>query len=212
MFSGIVERKARVVQVSPGGDGIRLELDVDTHPSLPEWKFRALGESISVSGVCLTVVESDGPRLAFDVVPETMGLTSLGSLAIDASVNIERSLSVGDLLGGHLVTGHVDATGTIVERRAEGKQDTFKVATDVRLIRQMLPKGSITVDGVSLTLVEVEREENWFSFAAIPHTLEITTLGERQPGNIVNLETDAIGKWVIHGLREIFSEQTPPLP
>ena len=206
MFSGIVERTARIVKVNSGVEGVRLELEVATGPDLPEWTPRDLGESISVSGVCLTVVETDGPRLAFDVVPETMHLTSLGSLDVGARLNIERSLAMGDLLGGLLVTGHVDATGKVAERTPEGTQDTFRIVADARLIRQMLPKGSITVDGVSLTLVEVQRDENWFSFAAIPHTLEVTTLGERQVGDVVNLETDAIGKWVIHGMTEIFGK------
>lgn len=187
--------------------GTRLSVEVENPEQTPPWKPAAPGESISVSGVCLTVVESAGRTLAFDVVPETLRVTTLGGFTVGESVNIESSLAIGDLLGGHLVTGHVDGVGTLLDRQPEGSQETFRIATEARLIDEMLPKGSITVDGVSLTLVEVNREAGWFSFAAIPHTLEITTLGQRREGEPVNLETDAIGKWVLHGLREIFSSR-----
>lgn len=206
MFTGIVERTGRVARLRelPGG-GRRLVIDPSA-PGLPPWYDTDVGESIACSGTCLTVVQIDGDRrLSFDVVPETLGLTTLGTLLEGSRLNLERSLAVGQRFGGHFVTGHVDGTGTVRERRAEGDQVIFEIETEKRLISEMLPKGSITVDGVSLTLVRVDRPACRFSFAAIPHTLEVTTLQDCRPGDRVNLETDAYGKWVLHGLRELAS-------
>ena len=210
MFTGIVERMALVSRIQSGEGGKRLILRVLEDKNIPAWKSVSMGESISVSGVCLTVVEIGerssknlgGAEIGFDVVPETLSRTSLGSLAVEAAVNIERSLAVGDLFGGHYVTGHIDGTGKIIERSSQGDQDLFRIEASSQLLNEMLDKGSVTVDGVSLTIVKVSRSERWFSFAAIPHTLEITTLGRRTQGDILNLETDAFGKWVLHGLRD----------
>lgn len=211
MFTGIVERRATVVAVRKGaGGGQRLELEAETEAELPAWAPADVGESIAISGVCLTVVESEGRRLAFDVVPETLRLTTLGRLVPGDPANIERALAVGERFGGHFVTGHVDGMGTVIERRAEGDQDLFRIRTEPRLIRETLQKGSIAVDGISLTVIEVDRLANWFSFAAIPHTLKVTTLGTCAEGDGVNLETDAYGKWVLHGLQEIFAGEEAP--
>lgn len=208
MFTGIVERTARIVELvpsGPGGDeGLTLRLEAEIGDHLPPWKEPALGESIAVDGVCLTVVAARGHHLEFTAVPETLGLTTLGAREVGDRVNLEQALAVGDRFGGHFVTGHVDGMGKVVGRVVEGDQEVFTISAPAHLIEQMLRKGSITVDGVSLTLVEVNREAGWFSFAAIPHTLQITALGERGPGSAVNLETDAYGKWILHGLKEIF--------
>ncbi len=210
MFTGIVERAGTIVRIDerPGGPEAGRSLVI--LPLLSEaaplpLEPVAVGESISVSGVCLTVVgPGDEPAgLRFDVVPETLGRTTLGRLKTGDAVNLERSLAVGDRLGGHFLSGHIDGVGEITERRAMGSQDLFQVNAPRDLMALMIQKGSIAVDGVSLTIVEVNRREAWFSFAAIPHTLLVTTLGARRAGDRVNLEADAIGKWVLHGLREI---------
>jgi riboflavin synthase len=133
-------------------------------------------------------------------VPETLEKTTLGRLHPGDVVNIERSLRVGDSFGGHYVTGHVDGVSTVAMREVQGDQVLFRISAAQALIRQMLPKGSIAVDGVSLTLVDVDPTANAFSFAAIPHTLARTTLGAAAPGTLVNIETDAFGKWVLHAL------------
>ncbi|MBI4582458.1 MAG: riboflavin synthase [Planctomycetes bacterium] len=208
MFTGIIERQARVVGLRGGTEGKRLELEVEAAADLPPWRAVAVGDSVAVSGVCLTAVESQGRRLAFQTVPETLRLTTLGELRPGGWVNLERSLALGDLLGGHLVTGHIDGPGRVLERRQEGDQVLFRIAADPRLLDEILPKGSIAVDGISLTVVEARRREGWFSFAAIPHTLRVTTLGRRQAGEAVNLETDAFGKWILHGLRSILGERS----
>ncbi len=212
MFTGIVERTGRVAQIQEQPGGAR-RLVVDPSSSsllspreLPGSDDTKIGESMACSGVCLTVVHIDeSRRLSFDVIPETLGLTTLGTLVEGSRINLERALAVGDRFGGHFVTGHVDGTGTVRERRTEGDQVIFEIESTDRLISEMLPKGSITVDGISLTLVLVDRASRRFSFAAIPHTLQVTTLGDCRTGDRVNLETDAYGKWVLHGLKELAS-------
>ena len=204
MFTGIVERTAEVHLADRDANGLRLGLQVSTEANLPDWRPVEIGESIAVDGACLTTVagstDTDASTVEFDVVPETLEKTSLGSLAVGERVNIERSLRVGDPFGGHYVTGHVDGTGTVESREIDGDQVLFTIAAPRALLRQMLAKGSIAVDGISLTLIDVEPDAGCFTFAAIPHTLERTTLGAREAGSRVNLETDAFGKWVLHGL------------
>lgn len=189
MFTGLVEAFVPVAEVVDAPPGKRLVI---------EWPDvageAALGESIAVNGCCLTVVAIDGGRLAFEAGPETLAKTNLGGLAAGARVNVERSLRLGDRLGGHLVTGHVDAVGTLEERRDEGDWSTYWFRFPAPLRGQLVPKGSIAVDGVSLTVVDVTPER--FSVALIPHTLAVTTLGQLRPGERVNLETDLIGKYV----------------
>lgn len=207
MFTGIVERTATVRHVVAQDAGRRFVLRVEETPGLPPWKSVDIGESIAVDGVCLTAVEvesrSGGGDVAFDVVPETLSKTAFGDLRPGAPVNIERSLAVGDSFGGHYVTGHVDGVGTVQARRPEGGQILFEIAAPGHLIALILSKGSIAVDGISLTVIDVDRAAGWFSFAAIPHTLERTNLHLRQRGSKVNLETDAFGKWVVHSLESI---------
>ena len=157
-----------------------------------------LGESVAVNGACLTVVERDAESFRFQVGPETLLRTNLGELRPGDRVNLERSLRAGDRLGGHWVQGHVDGVGRVDQRLPEGEWETVWFRCPSELTMQMVPKGSIAVDGISLTVVAVERER--FSVALIPHTLAVTTLGVMKPGDAVNLETDILAKYVQRAL------------
>jgi riboflavin synthase len=150
--------------------------------------------SIAVNGCCLTVVAVRSDEMSFEAGSETLSRTNLGRLSIGSGVNLERSLKIGDRLGGHYVTGHIDAVGTLDARRDEGEWSFFWFRVPRDLTRQMASKGSIAVDGVSLTLVNVEAER--FSVALIPHTLAVTTLGKLAVGGVVNIETDVLAKYV----------------
>jgi riboflavin synthase len=189
MFTGLVECLAPLAEVVSEPPGKRI---VVRQADFAE--TASLGESIAINGCCLTVVEIDGDKLAFQSGPETLARTNLGELTAESFVNLERSLRVGDSLGGHFVTGHVDAVGTLLERHDDGDWVTLSFGMPKELGRQMVSKGSIAVDGVSLTLVDVQAER--FSVALIPHTLEVTTLGRLAPGARVNLETDMLAKLV----------------
>lgn len=189
MFTGLVELLGIVDDLRPEGPGVRLlvraaEIAADA----------AIGDSIAINGCCLTVVSREGDLLGFEAGSETLSRTNLGRLAKGDPVNLERSLKVGDRLGGHFVSGHIDALGTLDERSDEGQWSFLWFRAPVALTRQMASKGSVAVDGVSLTLVEVEAER--FSVALIPHTLTITTLGQLKPGDSVNIETDLLAKYV----------------
>jgi riboflavin synthase len=189
MFTGLVEVLGTVRDLVSDGAGRRLIL------AAPEIAGQlTLGESVSVNGACLTVVAPDAQTCTFRLSPETLERTNLGALRLGDRVNLERSLRLGDRLGGHLVQGHVDGVGHVAERRTEGEWVTIWFTCPPELAAQMVSKGSVTVDGVSLTVVEVGPDR--FSVALIPHTLAITTLGFKQPGDAVNLETDIIGKYV----------------
>jgi riboflavin synthase len=189
MFTGLVETLGTVQRVRPDGAGRHLVLAApDIAPELH------LGDSVAVNGACLTVVECDAVTCRFEAGPETLSRTNLGELAAGDRVNLERALRLGDRLGGHLVQGHVDALGHIAERHVQGDWELVWFRCPPELTVQMVSKGSIAVDGVSLTLVDVDRDR--FSIALIPHTLAHTTLGFRAVGAAVNLETDLLGKYV----------------
>lgn len=189
MFTGLVEAMAAVLEVRDAPPGCRLVL------AAPQLAATArLGDSIAVNGCCLTVVDLAGDRICFDVGPETLVRTNLGALKSGREVNVERSLKLGDSLGGHLVTGHVDGPGTLAVRRDEGAWSTFVFEVPRELARQMAAKGSVAVDGVSLTLVDVD--DTSFSVMLIPHTLAVTTLGRLSVGDRVNIETDLLAKYV----------------
>lgn len=196
MFTGLVEGLARVASISPEGPGVRLRLEVPVELQKDDEKHgqTALGESIAINGCCLTVVEFTDKYWDFQAGSETLSRTNLGQLKPGDHVNFERSLRANARLGGHFVQGHVDGIGKVKEIKPEGDWVFIQIEAAKELTMQMVSKGSIAIDGVSLTLVDVET--NWFSIALIPHTLEITTLGERQPGDVVNLETDILGKYV----------------
>ena len=188
MFTGIVREVGSVAAF----DGSRLVVEA------PETAARAaVGDSVAVAGVCLTVVEAGDERLAFDAVPETLSRTALGGLEPGHAVNIEPSLRVGDQLGGHVVQGHVDAVGRIRSTLAlTSLPESRRVWVDApdTVLRYCLEKGSIAVDGVSLTVAALD--DDGFEVALIPHTLEVTTLGRLEPGDEVNLEADVLGKVV----------------
>jgi riboflavin synthase len=190
MFTGLVQAVGRVAKVANDGYGGRILTIVESEiaPRL------TLGESVAVNGACLTVVEQNGESFHFQVGPETLARTNLASLAIGDPVNLERSLQVGDHLGGHFVTGHIDAIGTIVERTKFGEWETVWFDCPKSLDELMVVKGSIAVDGVSLTLVDVQVGR--FSVMLIPHTLAHTTLGVKPIGAKVNLECDLIARHV----------------
>lgn len=191
MFTGLVEMLGTIVAVVPEPPGARLVVRAE-----PIARATKLGASIAVNGCCLTVVAIDpaAGTFAFQAGPETLARTNLGPLAAGSVVNLERSLQLGSELGGHLVTGHIDCTGELLSRDAAGDWVTLWFAIPPRWARQLAAKGSIAVDGVSLTLVDVEPDR--FSVALIPHTLAITTLGQLAVGQRVNLETDLLAKYV----------------
>jgi riboflavin synthase len=197
MFAGIVEHLGTVETVADAPPGMRLRIDAG-----PVAAAGDLGASIAVNGCCLTVVGRDGATLEFDVGPETLALTNLARLIPGARVNLEASLRIGDRLGGHFVSGHIDAVATLDERRDEKEWSYCWFRVPPRLTRQMVPKGCVAVDGVSLTIVDVEAER--FNVMLIPHTLAVTTLGGRRVGDAVNIETDLLAKYVqqqLGGLR-----------
>lgn len=195
MFTGLVETKGRVTQLMEEGPGRRLVIDAGEVSD-----GVAIGDSISISGCCLTVVERNGSQLVFQAGSETLSRTTLGRLVVGSFVNLERSLRVGDRMGGHFVTGHVDDVGIVAERSDDADWSTFRFEMPRRLAVEVAAKGSITVEGVSLTVVDAN--ETSFSVALIPHTLSVTTLGERCLGDPVNLETDVLAKYV----RRAFSD------
>jgi riboflavin synthase len=188
MFTGIVERLVDVVAVEPTPAGRRLVID-SGYEEAP-----SIGDSIAVNGVCLTVVESVDGRIAFDVVTESLDRSNLGALEAGSRVNLERPMSAAGRFDGHVVQGHVDGRGTVVSRTSEGDADRLRVELPSDLARYVVEKGSITVDGVSLTVTAIG--EDWFEFVLIPHTLDVTTLGKRGIGEHVNLEVDVIAKYV----------------
>jgi riboflavin synthase len=189
MFSGIVETCAEVVSVAAEPPGVRLSIAA---PGLAA--TARVGDSIALNGCCLTAVEVAGERLSFQAGAETLSRTNLAALKPGSGVNVERSLAVGDRLGGHFVTGHVDGRATLDARTDEGDWSKFWFRTPRELLRHVVSKGSIAVDGVSLTVVDVESDR--FSVALIPHTLAVTTLGRLTVGSIVNIETDLLAKYI----------------
>ncbi len=189
MFTGLVEGTAPIVSAEIDGPGMTLVLDLG---GLAEGV--RLGDSIAIAGCCLTVVAIDGNLCSFEIGSESLSKTNFGNASLGMRFNIERSLKVGDRLGGHFVTGHVDAIATVVDRRDEGEWSHFRIQTTPQLLSQVVSKGSITVDGVSLTVVEAGTDS--FTLALIPHTLQATTLGGLQAGDTVHLETDILAKYV----------------
>lgn len=189
MFTGIVEELGEVTAVENLGDAARFRL---RGPVVTQDARH--GDSIAVNGVCLTVVEREGDEFTADVMAETLKRSSLGALTVGSRVNLERPTAVGARLGGHIVQGHVDGTGTILERTPSEHWEIVKISLPADLARYVVEKGSITVDGVSLTVVEAGDEH--FTVSLIPTTLDLTTLGLKQPGDPVNLEVDVVAKYV----------------
>jgi riboflavin synthase alpha subunit len=189
MFTGIVRERGRVVRADGGPDGLSLEVDAPETAALS-----AVGDSVSIAGACLTVTSVAEGRMTFHAVPETIERTSLGRLRAGEEVNLEPALRTGDPLGGHYVQGHVDAVGTVrsVEPEGEGARLWVDAAPDV--LRYCVDKGSVTVEGVSLTIAGLDHDG--FAIALVPHTLDVTTLGAAAPGDPVNLEVDVLAKYV----------------
>jgi riboflavin synthase len=185
VFTGLVRDLGRVVSF----DGGRLTVAAPATAAAAE-----LGDSVAIDGVCLTVVALDGGTLSFDAVPETLARTALSSLDRDSRVNLEPALRAGDPLGGHYVQGHVDGVGTVRSLEPEGAGKRIWIETPVDLLRYVVEKGSIAVQGASLTVAATDGAG--FAVALIPHTLEVTTLGALTPGNRVNLEVDVLAKYV----------------
>lgn len=202
MFTGLVQAVGRVLKADTNGRGLRLVVGPES------WAHRpALGESISVSGCCLTLAEPPGARgeLAFDAIPETLARTNLGRLRPGSVVNLERSLAAGDLIGGHMVQGHIDSLATVA---SVGREPEWRVrlTAPAGAMRYIVPKGAVALDGVSLTIAAVEepgagRAPAWFEVALIPTTLRLTTLAGWNPGDAVNVETDITARTVVHYLR-----------
>jgi riboflavin synthase len=190
VFTGIVQDMGRIVALEPRSGDVRLRVAVER---LPLDAVRS-GDSIAVSGVCLTVVEHDAGGFAADVSNETLSLTTLGDLAPGARVNLEPALRAGDPLGGHLVSGHVDGIGRVVSLAQDARSWRIRFEAPPELARYVARKGSIAIDGVSLTVNEVEGRE--FGINIIPHTFEVTTIGGYAPGRRVNLEIDTIARYV----------------
>ncbi len=196
MFTGIVEETGIVREMREEGAG--KVLVVEAKRVMDEL---AVGDSISVAGVCQTVTKLEQNRFEFFAMGETLRATSLGEIAPGAVVNLERALTPSSRLGGHFVSGHVDGKATIHSITAEGEWSTFRLVMDPELVDQLVPKGSISVDGISLT-VGPEVMPDGCEVYIIPHTLEHTTLGKAKPGDSVNIETDLLGKYVMRYLEE----------
>jgi riboflavin synthase len=188
MFTGLVETTARVRRIDPDGDGVRLDVETPLAAELNQ------GDSVAVNGVCLTALEPRADGFKADVMAETLRRSSLGPLTAGDSINVELPLRAGDRLGGHVVQGHVDGTGVVEGARDEGFARVVRITADPALLRYVVEKGSIAVDGVSLTVAEVDDEG--FTVSLIPATLERTTLGQAAPGRVVNLEVDVLAKYV----------------
>ena len=189
MFTGIIQGLGTLFEKRPAGGGMIFGLEADFELTDPEE-----GESIAVNGSCLTARNIKGNRFYVDVSPESLRRTGLGRLQTGSKVNLERALRLCDRLGGHLVSGHVDAQGQVKERRAAGDFTLFTFTLDAGLTKYIVEKGSITINGISLTVNACERDR--FSVSIIPHTLAVTTLGALREGDWVNIEVDMIGKYV----------------
>jgi riboflavin synthase len=189
MFTGIVEELGGVKALRRDAGAARLTISASTVLG-----GTILGDSISVNGVCLTVVDLNKNEFSADVAVETLKVTNLGDVKIGMQVNLERALQLSARIGGHLVSGHVDAVGRIRERRVEGNGWRIFIDAPETVLRYVIKKGSIAIDGISLTVADVDK--TGFSIAMIPHTAKLTTLGYKSAGDSVNLESDIIGKYV----------------
>jgi riboflavin synthase len=189
VFTGLIREVATVASLDGGPDGVRLTIEAPATA-----REAAVGDSVAIAGVCLTVVGVDGPRLAFDAVPETLERSSLSRLRPGARVNVEPALRAGDALGGHYVQGHVDGVGEVRRVAPEGEGKRIWLDAPGELLRYVVEKGSISVEGTSLTVAGLDGDG--FAVALIPHTLAATTLDDLRPGDSVNLEADVLAKYV----------------
>jgi len=199
MFTGIIEATGRIARIEPRGGDVRLVVKAGSL-GLDDV---AIGDSISVSGVCLTAIALDGDTFAADVSNETLSVTSLGALAVGAAVNLEKAMRLSDRLGGHLVSGHVDGVGRVVSVEPDARSQRWTFELPAELARYVASKGSIAIDGVSLTVNEVD--DRRFGVNLIPHTVEVTTFRDRRAGDSVNIEVDLVARYVerLYGEREV---------
>lgn len=189
MFSGIVEDLREVVKIDKKKDFSTISVDLEGFS-----EGIRIGDSISVNGVCLTITNLDRSIASFDIMKETLDKTDLGDLKVNDKVNIERALKIGKRLDGHFVLGHIDGTGIIEKKIQDENNCVIWISLPEELKYGLIPKGSIGVDGISLTIADIK--ENSFAIALIPHTLKITTLGFKDIGDKVNIEIDYLGKWI----------------
>ena len=201
MFTGMVEELGTIRAIRRGASSAVLSIGAGT--ILDDLK---VGDSVAVNGVCLTATQVDGGGFTADVMHETLDRSSLARLAPGDKVNLERAMAAGGRFGGHIVSGHIDATGTITDRRRDDNAVWYTVSAPAALLRYVVEKGSIAIDGISLTVAAVEADR--FSVSVIPHTAAVTVLGGKRPGDPVNLEADLIGKYVEKLLRPA---QAPPV-
>ena len=194
MFTGIVEEMGTLRSIRRGAHSAVLSIGAET--VLSDLK---IGDSVAVNGVCLTATTVDSGGFTADVMHETLSRSSLGSLVPGSPVNLERAMAAGGRFGGHIVSGHIDGTGTITDVRKDDNAVWYTVTAAPSLLRYIVEKGSIAIDGISLTVATMAAGR--FSVSVIPHTAEVTVLGRKRPGDIVNLETDIIGKYVEKLLR-----------
>lgn len=199
MFTGIVEAALQVVDISPAKSITRLTLDLS---SLVDATSMKLGDSVAINGCCLTVAKLAKGNATFEAIPETLRLTNIGALMKGSLVNVERALKAGARLDGHLVQGHVDQVGTIEEIKANKGERRVKVKCGGDFAKQCVLKGSVCIDGISLTIAELGPDS--FTVAIIPHTWEVTNLRARKAGDDVNLEADTIGKYVLAHMARMF--------
>lgn len=199
MFTGIVQAIGTVIRVVESGAGVRVEIDPGVWAYCP-----TPGDSVAVSGVCLTHAPADGAArpLVFDVIGETLKRTTLGELVAGSRVNLEPSLTASTPIAGHFVQGHVDAVGRVVVVRSDPTDYRVTIEVPVEAMRHIIPKGSVAIDGVSLTVAEADAAARRFTVALIPTTLRETTLGERRAGDAVNIETDMLVRAALWSLRE----------
>ena len=200
MFTGLIEEVGALRAVRRGAHSS--VLSIGAKKILDDLK---VGDSVAVNGVCLTATQVDGGGFTADVMHETLDRSSLARLAPGDKVNLERAMAAGGRFGGHIVSGHIDATGTITDRRRDDNAVWYTVSAPAALLRYVVEKGSIAIDGISLTVAAVEADR--FSVSVIPHTAAVTVLGGKRPGDPVNLEADLIGKYVEKLLRPV---QAPP--
>ena len=196
MFTGIIAAVGTIAQLEPRGGDLRLTIDAG-ELSMDDVK---LGDSIACNGCCLTAVELNGQQFAVDVSVESLDLTTIGGWQVGSLINLEKAMQAGDRFGGHMVSGHVDGLGEVVSRHSDARSERFRLRAPAELARYIAPKGSITIDGTSLTVNVVEGAE--FEICIIPHTIDNTIIGTYQAGSAVNLEVDLVARYLERLLAE----------
>ncbi len=189
MFTGLIEETGKVSSLRHGGNSSFIRIQAEK-----VLEGTVTGDSIAVNGVCLTVTEMGSGWFQADVMNETLARSSLGSLKPGDSVNLERAMAAGGRFGGHIVSGHIDGTGTVTDKKNDGIAVWYTITADPQILRYIVEKGSVALDGISLTVAKVTAES--FSVSVIPHTAEVTTLSKRKTGDKINIENDIIGKYV----------------